>query len=106
MPYADDFHRSELLERICESARWRLGEEQAAAITPYLHHYYARVGLDEIAAKGADALFGAAFAHWRFGERRQGGRPSSASTIPVSTSTAGAASIASSRSLPTTCRSS
>ena len=73
MPYADDFQRSELLERVCGSARWRLGEEQAAAIMPYLHHYYARVGLDEIANKGADALFGAAYAHWRFGERRQSG---------------------------------
>ena len=73
MPYADDFHRTELLDRICECARWRLGEDQAAAISPYLRQYYARVPLDEIADRGPDALFGAAYAHWRFGERRQGG---------------------------------
>ena len=73
MPYADDFHRTELLDRICECARWRLGEDQAAAISPYLRQYYARVPLDEIADRGPDALFGAAYAHWRSGERRQGG---------------------------------
>src|SRR5512143_2318757 len=70
MPYADDFHRTELLERVCECARWRLGEEQAAAIAPYLRQYYARVPLDDIADKGPDTLFGAAFAHWRLGQQR------------------------------------
>ena len=75
MPYADDFRRTELLQRVCECARWRLGEEQAAAIAPYLHQYYARVPLDDIADRGPDALFGAAFAHWRLGQQRQVGTP-------------------------------
>ena len=75
MAYADDFHRTELLDRVCECARWRLGEEQAAAIAPYLHQYYARVPLDDIADKGPDTLFGAAFAHWRLGQQRQVGTP-------------------------------
>jgi glutamate dehydrogenase len=75
LPYADDFHRTELLEKICECARRRLGKEQGSAITPYLCQYYARVPLDDISDRGPDALFGAAFAHWRVAERRQAGTP-------------------------------
>ena len=70
MPRADDTHRSELLQRIEDSARWRLGDEAAAPLIPFLRSYWARVPLDDIEGRTADGLFGAAFAHWRLAEYR------------------------------------
>ena len=69
MSHSDEIRRNELLQRIEEGARWRLGDD-AGRILPFLQQYWARVPLDDIGERSADALFGAAFAHWRLAERR------------------------------------
>ena len=73
MPHTDDFHRAELIDRVCECARWRLGDDAAAASAAFIRRYYAHVFTDDIDSQSADTLFGAAYAHWRLGERRSVG---------------------------------
>jgi len=66
----DDIHRTELLDQVCERARWRLPEAQADAVIGFIRRYYAHVPVEDIEGRSDDALFGAAFAHWRLAERR------------------------------------
>ncbi|HYN38547.1 MAG TPA: NAD-glutamate dehydrogenase, partial [Rhodospirillales bacterium] len=75
MPRADEIQRSELLQRIEDGARWRLGDEAAAPLLPFLRRYWARVPLDDIEGRTADALFGAAFAHWKLAAQRNPATP-------------------------------
>jgi glutamate dehydrogenase len=75
MRLADEHQRNELLHRIEDSANWRLGEEAGASIGAFLRLYWARVPLEDIEGRPADALFGAAFAHWRLAERRPTATP-------------------------------
>ena len=66
----DEIHRTELLDAVCERARWRLAETQADAVEAFIRRYYARVPVEDLEVRSSDALFGAAFAHWRLAERR------------------------------------
>lgn len=70
MTHSDEIRRNELLQRIEDGARWRLGEEGVTTFLPFLRAYWARVALDDIEGRSTDGLFGAAFAHWRLGESR------------------------------------
>ncbi len=75
MPRADETYRNELLQRIEDSARWRLGDEASLPVISFLRPYWARVALEDIEGWTADSLFGAAFAHWRLAERRPEATP-------------------------------
>jgi len=75
MRSADEHQRNELLHRIEDNAIWRLGDDARSSITPFLALYWARVPLDDIEGRPPDALFGAAFAHWRLAELRAANTP-------------------------------
>jgi len=75
MPYADDPRRTELLDRIYERARWRLGDDDAEPVVAFIAQCYARVPVEDIEDRSADALFGAAFALWRLADSRIGATP-------------------------------
>ena len=53
MPHTDDFHRAELIDRVCECARWRLGDDAAAASAAFIRRYYAHVFTDDIDSPAA-----------------------------------------------------
>lgn len=75
MRSADEHQRNELLHRIEDNAIWRLGDDARSSISPFLSLYWARVPLDDIEGRPPDALFGAAFAHWRLAELRPAAMP-------------------------------
>ncbi|MBL8659824.1 MAG: NAD-glutamate dehydrogenase [Rhodospirillales bacterium] len=65
-----DALKDDLLAKIVEIARWRLGDDQAQTFTRFLRAYFARVPGEDIYRISPDNLFGAAYAHWRLAEKR------------------------------------
>ncbi|MGZ8361914.1 MAG: hypothetical protein ACXWUX_15455, partial [Allosphingosinicella sp.] len=70
MPRFTEAMKSDLLAKVVEIAKWRLGDEQAATFARFAQHYFARVPGEDIYRISPDNLFGAAYAHWRLAEKR------------------------------------
>jgi glutamate dehydrogenase len=75
MARLNDTQKADLLDKAMEAARWRLGDREAAALEPFVRHYYAGVPGDQIAGEVPETLFGAALAHLRLAGRRRPGTP-------------------------------
>ena len=74
MPRFTEAMKSDLLAKVVEIAKWRLGDEQAATFARFAHHYFARVPGEDVYRISPDNLFGGAYAHWRLAEKRPAGR--------------------------------
>ncbi|MCU0893714.1 MAG: NAD-glutamate dehydrogenase, partial [Rhodospirillales bacterium] len=74
MPRFTEAMKSDLLAKVVEIAKWRLGEQQAATLAHFAQHYFARVPGEDIYRISPDNLFGAAYAHWRLAEKRPADR--------------------------------
>ncbi|MCB2102575.1 MAG: NAD-glutamate dehydrogenase, partial [Rhodobacterales bacterium] len=57
--------KSDLIARVAAEARDRMGAQDGPVIAAFIEHYYANVPPKDLVAQGADALFGAALAHWK-----------------------------------------
>jgi len=68
-------HRAELIAKVSETAERRLGADKAADVTAFICHYFAHVPLQDVHGETTDALFGAAYAHWKKGCKRVTSRP-------------------------------
>ena len=65
---------SESLEPILALLRSRLPSEQHETMSAFVARYFAQVDPDDLAARQASDLYGAALAHWQFARRREPGQ--------------------------------
>ncbi len=70
MPHFTESHKAELIAKVVETARRKLGEDQAPAVAEFIGRYFAHVPPEDIHGESIDTLFGAAFAHWRLAANR------------------------------------
>ncbi|MGZ8622420.1 MAG: NAD-glutamate dehydrogenase domain-containing protein, partial [Solirubrobacterales bacterium] len=70
MPRFTEAMKSDLLAKVIEIARWRLGDEPAETFSRFAQLYFARVPGEDIYRISPDNLFGGAYAHWRLAEKR------------------------------------
>ncbi len=75
MPRFTENLKAELLNKVVETARWRLGDDNAHVFERFIHGYFARVPGEEIYRITPDNLFGAAYAHWRLAGKRPADTP-------------------------------
>ncbi|MGQ0663063.1 MAG: NAD-glutamate dehydrogenase [Pseudomonadota bacterium] len=75
MSPSDTARKGEIVEEVAGLARRRLGPDERAAAEGFLRRFYANVALDDLAARPAEDLYGAALALWRFARRRAPGQP-------------------------------
>jgi glutamate dehydrogenase len=68
-------HKTDLLDKVMQTACWRLGDENCAPLKDFLLHYYALVPAEDIWGESPDALFGAAYSHFRLAAQRTPGEP-------------------------------
>jgi glutamate dehydrogenase len=70
--------KAEILDRLCAMARQRLqagsGIASADAAEDFIRRFYADVAIDDLAARQADDLYGAAIALFAFGRARASGK--------------------------------
>jgi len=75
MPHITESFKAELIAKVVDTALRKLGEDQAPAVAGFMRNYFADVPPEDIHGETVDTLFGAAFAHWRFGSHRKPGTP-------------------------------
>ncbi|MBK8909368.1 MAG: NAD-glutamate dehydrogenase [Rhodospirillales bacterium] len=73
MPQSTESHRNDLINKATECATRRLGEAEAAVVAEFVRRYYAHVPPYDLRGESPDAIFGAAFSHFRLGARRKPG---------------------------------
>ena len=74
MPTDMEARKRELIERIVELARIRLGAKAAPAAA-FLRAFYANVAPEDMISRTDEDLYGAALALWQFGSTRTPGQP-------------------------------
>ena len=75
MPHFTESHKAELIAKVVETARRKLGDDLAPAVADFVRRYFAHVPPEDIHGESIDTLFGAAFAHWRMASQRTAGTP-------------------------------
>ncbi len=71
----DDQSRDSRLDEIAALLRTRLPAEQQAALLGFVRQYFGQVDPEDMQARGAADLYGAALSHWQFARRREPGLP-------------------------------
>ncbi len=71
-----DGRKQDLIDAVVEKARWRLGAAFPDAMETFIRHYFGDADTDDILARSADTLFGAAHAHWSLAAEREPQTPS------------------------------
>ena len=76
-PYAagshEDRRRAAVVSQIVQRAHERFGADGSPALHAFLLEYYAAAPIEELDARDPSDLYGAAVAHWLFGNRRAPG---------------------------------
>ena len=98
---------SELIDAVCERVREHLPEQQAAAAEAFVRQYYHWVPADDLSDRSPSDLCGAALAQWALMQQRGARRDQGPRLQPgPRAGRLAARRTRSSRSSPTTCRSS
>jgi glutamate dehydrogenase len=67
--------KNELLDRLTNYVRERQSGPDSQDLEQFVRRYYAQVGLDELAGRTIDALYGAALSLWKFSKARPENTP-------------------------------
>ncbi|MFO1350855.1 MAG: hypothetical protein U1F68_09340 [Gammaproteobacteria bacterium] len=66
-------HKAELVDKIIELLKSRLGPGTSVAVEEFTRQYYARVPIEDLRGEDTVDLYGAALAHWNFARQRPAG---------------------------------
>jgi len=79
----------ERLAAAVEHAQQKVAAGERALIEVFIREYYRQVDPDDLAARSADDLAGAALSHWELGRVRAPGAPACGCSVRPQRSTAG-----------------
>jgi len=64
-----------IIDHICAMARHKLSPSEFETAQLVLNTYYAGIGVEDLAARSVEDLYGAVLAHWKLAQQRRPGKP-------------------------------
>lgn len=75
MPLTSDEEKQRVIEHLRAAVGKKLPPPESESVARFIQHYYHAVAAEDILARSAEDLYGAALAHWQLAEQRRPGTP-------------------------------